>query len=898
VSSVTLSYEDFLRAKATQAPESGFDVAPDEVNPILLPHQRDIVRWAVRRGRAALFESFGLGKTMQQLEIVRLVTERAGGRGLIVIPLGVRQEFTRDAATLGIEARFIRRIEEADETGIYLTNYETVRENKIDPQDFTVVSLDEAGILRGFGGTKTFRELMASMAGDDRRDRSNPLRTEQVRYRFVATATPSPNEFVELLAYSAFLGVMDISAAKTRFFKRNSEKADQLTLHPHKEAEFWLWVAQWAIFIQKPSDLGYSDDGYELPPIDIRWHQVRTDHTTARTRNDGQRRMFKDAALGVVDAAREKRESLDARIAKLIEIRLEAPNDHYIVWHDLEDERRAIEAAMPAIASVYGSQDLDEREEVIRRFAEGRIQGIAAKPVMLGSGVNFQRHCHRAIYLGIGFKFNDFIQSVHRLHRFLQTEPVRIDLIYTEAESEVRAALEKKWRQHDELVANMTAIIRRYGLSGAAMAEALQRTFGVVRQEERGEGWTLVNNDCVDETALMEDDSVDLILTSIPFSTQYEYSPSYNDFGHTDHDGHFWEQMDYLTPNLLRVLKPGRNLVVHCKDRIVPGGLTGVGFQTVTPFHAQGIFHYTKHGFAYLGMKTVVTDVVRENNQTYRLGWTEQCKDGSRMGVGMPEYLLIFRKPPTDPTNGYADEPVVKDKAEYSRARWQTDAAGFERSSGDRLLTADELRRLPHDRIFQMWREYATTHVYDYEQHVAAGEALEEAKRLPVTFSLLPAHSWHPDVWSDVTRMRTLNSQQWSKGKEMHLCPLQFDIVDRVIAQMTMPGELVYDPFSGLGTVALRAIKLGRRGRGVELSPSYHADAVYWLRAEEAKRAQPSLFDLTDDEAETPVEGGYDALDPGWLGKLTAARSRYDEAGFEEYMRGALEMAPERGEVA
>ena len=228
------TYEEFLKAKTVAADEFGFDVDPSEVNPLLKPHQRDIVCWAVRRGRAALFEAFGLGKTMQQLEIVRLTllkisTSFPRPRGLIVIPLGVRQEFMRDAETLGIEVTFVRTTAEAQLAGIYLTNYESVREGKVDPREFDVVSLDEAGILRGFGGTKTFREAMATMAGDDRRDLSNVKRGEGIPYRFVATATPSPNEFIELLAYSAFLGVMDVSAAKTRFFKRNSEKADALT---------------------------------------------------------------------------------------------------------------------------------------------------------------------------------------------------------------------------------------------------------------------------------------------------------------------------------------------------------------------------------------------------------------------------------------------------------------------------------------------------------------------------------------------------------------------------------------------------------------------------------------------------------------------------------------------
>jgi DNA modification methylase len=580
----------------------------------------------------------------------------------------------------------------------------------------------------------------------------------------------------------------------------------------------------------------------------VHWHEIPSDHSTAGTDRNGQKRLLANAALGVVEAAREKRLSLQKRIDKMMEIYAEDPQEHFVIWHDLENERRAIEATLQEAVTIYGSQDLDKREQAINDFADGKTQIVACKPVMLGSGVNFQRYCHRAIYLGIGFKFNDFIQSVHRLHRFLQTRPVRIDLIYTEAEREVKATLERKWRQHNELVSQMTNIIHEYGLSQAALASALNRTIGIKRQEESGQNWKLINNDSVLETHDMADNSIDLILTSIPFSTQYEYSPSYNDFGHTDNVPHFFQQMDFLTPQLLRILKPGRNLVIHVKDRIMPGGLTGYGFQVVQPFHCDCIYHYQKHGFAYLGMKTIVTDVVRENNQTYRLGWTEQCKDGTRMGVGMPEYLLIFRKPPTDSSKGYADDPVVKSKEEYSRARWQLDAHAFARSNGNRLITPEDLKGLPHNQIYKLFREYSLNEVYDFEGHVAIGEALERDQMLPSGFMLLPPQSWHPDVWTDVTRMRTLNGAQYASGKEMHLCPLQFDIVDRVIIQMSQPGETVLDPFSGLGTVPLRALKLDRQGIGIELNPSYHTDAVYWLRKQEQEAKMPTLFDLVEME--------------------------------------------------
>ncbi len=260
-----ITYEEFLRQKIPPTSENGFDISDDDVNAILKPHQRDIVRWAVRKGRAAIFAAFGLGKSVMQLEIARLILKCVQAtrkqeefwpfcRFLIVAPLGVRQEFKRDAAMLGIEIKFVRRIEECEETGTYLTNYETVRDGKLDPKLFTGVSLDEAGILRGFGGTKTFREFMRHFEGSG-------------IYRFVATATPSPNEYIELLAYAAFLDVIDVGQGKTRFFKRDSTKADKLTLHPHKVREWWLWISTWAIFLQRPSDLGYSDEGYIIPPL-------------------------------------------------------------------------------------------------------------------------------------------------------------------------------------------------------------------------------------------------------------------------------------------------------------------------------------------------------------------------------------------------------------------------------------------------------------------------------------------------------------------------------------------------------------------------------------------------------------------------------------------------------
>ena len=828
-------YLDFLRRKIKLATFKGFKVEPAAMHEILFPHQRDIVQWAVLGGNRAIFAKFGLGKSVMQCEWLRQIITAAGGLGPIVCPLGVRQELIRDAAMLGITLKFVRSITEVEDGhAFYITNYETIRDGKLDPNAFTAVSLDEASVLRSFG-SKTYQEFL-------------PL-FDSVQFKLVNTATPSPNRFKELIHYAAFLGVMDSGQALTRFFQRDSEKAGNLTLYPHKETEFWLWVSSWAVFVQYPSDLGHSDEGYVLPELDVRYHEVPSDYTRAGNDRDGQALMFTDPALGLSAAAREKNDSMPGRIAKVAELVAADPDDHFVVWHDLEAERHALQAALPDAVSVWGSLDLEERERRIVDFGDGAYRVLSTKPVIAGSGCNFQRHCHREIFAGIGFKFNDFIQAVHRCHRFQQKHRVVIDVVYSEAEREVLRSLQAKWAQHEEMVATMTEIIKKYGLNQLAMQETLARSLGIDRVEVSGDRFTVANNDCVEEAKLQPENHVDLIVTSIPFANHYEYSARYEDFGHTEDNAHFWEQMDHLTPELLRILKPGRLYCCHVKDRINFGNVTGAGIPTSSPFHAEALFHGIKHGFDYLGMITVVTDVVRENNQTYRLGYTEMCKDGSKMGVGSPEYILLFHKPQSDRSKGYADSPIKKSKADYSLARWQVDAHAFWRSSGNRQISAEEMAGYGPAKLAKMFTDYSMENVYDYEFHVKIGEELLERQALPSTFMSLAPGSHNADVWHDVVRMITLNSEQSRRAVEKHVCPLQFDIVDRLIERYSNEDDLVYDPFCGLGTVPYRAILKGRRGGGSELNTAYFLDQVHYLKAAEREFSMPGLFDFEDYKA-------------------------------------------------
>lgn len=829
-----MEYLEFLKSKIDIARDSGFEVKREDINPILKPHQKDAVMWAIRGGRRALFESFGLGKTVQEIEFCHQIIKHKGGKALIVLPLGVKQEFTHDAVeVLGYKKpEYVRNMEEVKnaKSDIMITNYERVRDGNIEPKYFKATSLDEASVLRSFG-SKTYQEFLEKFKG--------------VEYKLVATATPSPNKYKELIHYAGYLEVMDTGQALTRFFQRDSTKANNLTLYPNQEDEFWLWVSSWALFCTKPSDLNseYSDEGYELPPLQVNWHELPINYGDTADKN-GQMQLFTEAAAGLKEAAAVKRESISARIEKMKEIVEASPNDNFILWHDLESERHAIKKALPETVDIYGSQNYEIREKRVIDFSEGRTRLFATKKELSGSGCNFQKHCHREIFVGIDYEFNDFIQAIHRCYRFLQKEQVIIDIIYMENEKSIKEVLEEKWKNHNHMVSKMIEIVKKYGLNQNNKAQGLNRKIGVKAVKVEGKYYTAVHNDCVEEVRTMNDNSVDLIHTSIPFGNHYEYSANYNDFGHNQNTKRFFEQMDFLTPELLRILKPGRVAAIHVKDRVLFGNATGTGMPTIEPFHADCIAHYIKHGFQYFGMITVVTDVVRENNQTYRLGWSEQCKDGSKMGVGCPEYILLFRKLPTDKSTAYADEPVKKTKEEYTRAQWQIDAHGYWRSSGDRLVTKKELLEADIKNLQKVYRKYSRENIYSYEEHVKLAEQLDKEGRLPAIFMVVAPGSWNNlEVWDDINRMKTLNTQQSRRRKQMHVCPLQIDIVERIINRYSNKGDLVLDPFGGLMTVPMTAVKMKRRGYGIELNEDYFRDGVGYLQQAEEERETPTLFD-------------------------------------------------------
>lgn len=833
-------YKDFLESKVVIAEKFGIETEKIELSESLFPHQKDIVRFCLEGGRRAIFASFGLGKTFMQLELAKQLIKRENKPFLIVCPLGVAGEFKRDNRKLntGYDIDYITDTDSLDDSKvqIYLTNYERIRKGDIEASKFCGVSFDEASILRNLQ-TETTNYVLQYF--------------KQIPFRFVATATPTPNDYIEILNYADYLGVISRGHALTRFFQRDSKKAGNLKLYENKKAEFWAWVSTWAAFINKPSDLGYDSTGYDLPELNIVEHCITYEQRDQAFNKYGEAILFKDVTKSLLDVSREKRDSLPFRVEKAVEI-AETIEGNSIIWHHLESERQMLEHMLKGenYTSVFGSLKNSEKEERLIDFSESKYKFLLTKPKIAGSGCNFQDAASDMIFAGIDYKFNDFIQAIHRCYRFGQKKVVNVHIIYTSDEYEVMKTLKEKWSNHLELNKQMIQLVKKNGLNAEVIKSQMKRQIFENGNKFTDKNVTLYNNDTVTIHANkkeMPDNSVDMILTSIPFGDHYEYSDNYNDFGHNHGNDKFFEQMDFLTPNLLRVLKPGRVAAIHVKDRIRYSYQNGTSFTTIQDFSGRTVQHFEKHGFHLMGKITVTTDVVAENNQTYRLGWSEQCKDASKMGVGLPEYVLLFRKAPTTSDNAYADEPVTKEKTEYTKALWQLDAHAYQRSSGDRFLRGDELTSIPVKQIVSAWKKHNSEEIYNFTEHLRVCEELDEKEKLSSTFMTLPVHSNSDMVWTDVNRMKTLNANQAGKKKEKHICPLQFDIIERLINRYTSTGDLVDDPFGGLFSTAYKALEMDRKAISTELNSEYFTDGLFYVKAKLYEMNVPTLFDMIEE---------------------------------------------------
>lgn len=427
-----MTYADFLASKVHRAPSSGMEVGDADVHPSLFPFQRDITRWALRKGRAAIFADTGLGKTRMQVEWARLT----GQRTLMLAPLAVTAQTIREAAAIGVSVTYARHQDEAD--GLTITNYE--RLDRFEPSEFGAVVLDESSILKAFSGV-TKRALIAAFA--------------DTPWRLACTATPAPNDIEELCNHAHFLGVMTPAEMRSTFFIADSRgEFMRYRLKRHAAVPFYRWLASWAMAIKRPSDLGYEDDGFVLPDLTVSPAVVASDW-----RPEGK--LFAIGLDGVVERAAVRRSTVEARVQRAADIIRAEPDEPWLVWCGLNDEGRALRTALGDGLVIEGSDDPDDKARGLLDFAEGRVRVLITKPTIAGFGLNLQR-CARMVFLGINDSFESYYQAVRRCWRFGQARPVDVHVVISEPEMPVWENVQRKESQAVELSTRLVAHVAEY----------------------------------------------------------------------------------------------------------------------------------------------------------------------------------------------------------------------------------------------------------------------------------------------------------------------------------------------------------------------------------------------------------------------------------------------------
>lgn len=633
-------YNAFLQQKRTVAPSSGIDVPLDVLHPMLFDFQRVIVAWALRKGRAALFADCGLGKTLMQLEWAKHIHLHTGKDILILAPLAVASQTASEGVKIDIAVHICRSQEDV-KPGVNITNYEMM--SHFDASHFVGVVLDESSILKSYMG-KTKRALVEAFANTP--------------YRLCCTATPAPNDVMEIGNHSEFLGVMPSSEMLMRWFINDAMKSGHYRLKGHAEKDFWAWVASWAISLRKPSDIGFPDSGFVLPELHITRRYVETDLTEGA--EEGQ--LFRTAQMSATTLHKEMRLTAAGR-AQAVATLVNGSTETWAVWCNTNYEADELFKRIPGAIEVRGSDSIAEKERWLNAFTEGKVRVIISKPSIAGFGLNWQ-HCHKTVFVGLSYSFEDYYQAVRRLYRFGQTQPVEVVIVAAQTEGTLVSALERKTRAHLQMSDAMN-------LAPLSLDEGLQLQRHESFTSEQGQDWQLYHGDCVAVTRSLPENSIHFSIFSPPFSSLYIYSDAIEDMGNSAGDDEFFAHFDFLIPELLRITKPGRLCAVHCKQLVNYKGRDGAA--GLRDFRGEIIRHFSAAGWQYHSEVVIWKDPVIEMQRTKAHGllYKQLRADSTFSRQGIPEYLLIFRKWPQSEEEEAGIIPVTHTKDDFPLDMWQ-----------------------------------------------------------------------------------------------------------------------------------------------------------------------------------------------------------------------------------
>ena len=610
-------YKEFLKSKEKRIVESGFDVNENELNPYLFDFQRFCVKRALKRGKYALFESCGLGKTIQQLEWANQVNKHTGKPVLVLAPLSVSLQTIDEGKKFGITVVKYN----GSDFPIQISNYEQL--DNIDCSIFGGIVLDESSILKSFDGS-TKKKIIESF--------------KHTPYKLACTATPSPNDPMELGNHAEFLDAMSYNEMLAMFFVHDGGDTSKWRLKGHATETFYKFVGSWAVMFSKPSEIGFSAEGYNLPALNYIEEQIETPK-----RNNGK--LFNDNAVNATNFNQELRDTMDLRLQKVVEIVNSKPNEPFIIWIKQNQEGEKLKKLIPEAIEVKGSDSDDWKESKLLGFAKGEFRILITKTKIASFGMNYQ-NCNNQIFASLDFSFEGLYQAIRRCYRFGQEKEVNVYLITTDTMSNVRQSIDEKQKKFDEMQDIMSKTINEH-LNDDYLSDAEYYT-----KPFENEYCSVKRGDCVQLIKDVEDESIGLSVFSPPFAELYTYSNYVEDMGNSKDYKEFLTQFGFLVKELYRVTMSGRNVCVHCMDLPIQKGKEG--YIGLRDFSGMILKIFEDCGFVYHSRITIWKDPVVEMQRTKALGLLHKQikKDSTMCRVGIPDYVMVFRK------DGERDNPV------------------------------------------------------------------------------------------------------------------------------------------------------------------------------------------------------------------------------------------------